>query len=540
MLPKIDHTLITNWKNPEFHPVLIHRAETIEYITANKNRFNAAWDFYKNHPVEFINDFMWTCDPRAKTPNPKKFPFVLFGRQVEYVYWLWDCYKNNKSGMVWKCRTMGASWINCAFAVWLFIFEPDSKVIMASRKESYVDKIGNLDSLLEKVRFLLRHLPKIWLPKGFNLDRDMHFKNIINSSNGAAITGESGDELARGGRGSLIIVDEAAFIPHPEIMEAAISEASNCIIYVSTPRAKADWFDTKWRSGVLENFRWRWHEDPRKDRLWYDEKKRTLSPLVFATEVEGDLSISYENVVLNYLHIQVCMELEIPPLGKIIAGLDVADEGRDKHALYVRQGHKDIYFEEWAEGDTSQAAQKAWMICEALKVECINYDAIGVGAGAKAEFTKLKKKAEEDGLKYNPEIKPIHIGSRDLIGFYSEDKKNKDMFFNLKAKVWWDIRIKSEITYKWVETIKYNYPSIKITPEFLDKNKIVVPDNVISLPDDPDLLEQMAQQQYEMKDTGLIIMKSKQEVYKRSPNKADAVILSYAHSGYTQRDFIII
>lgn len=234
------------------------------------------------------------------------------------------------------------------------------------------------------------------------------------------------------------------------------------------------------------------------------------------------------------------MEIDILGLGKKIAGFDIADEKRDKHSLYIRHGNKCIYHEDWLEGDCLQATQKAWMICESLGVEVINFDSIGVGAGAKGKFSELKLKAKEQGLKYNPEIKPINVASRTFIGFYAEGKLNKDMFFNQKARYWWSMRERAEATYNWVELVKQNYPNEKINNEFLEKNKIVVPDNIISLPDDPDLLEQLTQQQYYLRDNGLIIMKPKKEIYQKSPDKADACILSYAHSGYTQREFIII
>jgi hypothetical protein len=538
MLPKIDHTLITNWKNPDYYPILVKRAEIIEYISSSKVRMQYARDFYKENPISFINDFMWTIDPRKKD-GPKKMPFVLYEKQEEFINWVDSCYLGDKNGIAKKSRELGVSWLCCAYSTHKFLFFPDFKVMMGSRKEDYVDQIGQLDSILEKIRFLMRHLPRIWLPKGFDFTANMRFKNISNPENGASIKGESGTELGRGGRCSIAFPDEAAFIEHPMQMEAAISETTRCIIYVSTPRAKADWFDTKWEKGVIEKFRFRWQDDPRKDLIWYNKRVAELDPLIVATEIDGDLSVSYDNVVLDYRHIQAAMNLNtawtIEGEGKRIAGFDLADEGRDKHCLYIRHGNKGVYLEEWAEGDTFQATQKAWMICEMLKVDLINYDCIGVGAGAKASFKNLKDKSKEKGLLYDPEIHPVRIGSDELTGFYSEGKKNKDMFYNLKAKVWWDIRAKIKVSYDFLEWLKIQYP------EGLPyKEKVSIPDNLIILPDDPDLRDQLSQQQYTFKDSGQIIMKSKQEVYKRSPNKADAVILSYAHSGYTQRDFIII
>lgn len=516
----VGHELINNWLEPNYKEAIYQRGQIVDYILTKPAALRAAKKYYATNPVDFINHHLWTLDPRKE--KNRKMPFILFPRQEDYIWWLYDCYMSRKNGVVMKSRDMGASWLNCAFAVSVFLFCPDSSVTMGSRKEMQVDRLGDLDSLMEKCRYLLRTMPWWLLPAGFDEAKHMGYLKITNPENGSMIKGEAGDNIGRGGRSSLFILDEAAFIERPMVVEAAISQNSDCIIYTSTPKGSHDWFYKKWDRGEINKFRFRWQEDPRKNQAWYDKQKRELDPVILATEIDADMTISFENVCIAGNHIQAAVDLKIEGIGKIIAGFDVADEGRDKHSLYIRQGGAYVYMEEWQLGDVSQATQKAFQICERYKVDVINYDAIGVGAGAKAEFNKLKARAKETGG-YAPQINGIHIGTRDLKGFYAEGKKNRDMFYNLKSQWWWALREKFHKTYDYVQN-----------------GNIGNTDDLISIPYDMDLLDQLAQQQYEFKDTGLIIMKPKKDLYAKSPNKADALVLSFCSTGYTERELFII
>jgi hypothetical protein len=116
-------------------------------------------------------------------------------------------------------RDMGASWCTIAYAVWLFLFRPGSSVGFGSRKAQLVDRIGDMDSLFEKIRHCVAVLPPIFKPR-----YDASYMKLRNRDSGATITGESGDEIGRGGRKLIYFVDEAAHLEHPELIEAALSE----------------------------------------------------------------------------------------------------------------------------------------------------------------------------------------------------------------------------------------------------------------------------------------------------------------------------
>jgi len=104
---------------------------------------------------------------------------------------------------------MGATWICCAFSVWLYLFHPGSAVGWGSRKEQLVDKLGDPDSIFEKNRILLQYTPFWFLPRGFNDQKHMSYMKIINPETRSSVTGEAGDNIGRGGRKLIYFKDEA-------------------------------------------------------------------------------------------------------------------------------------------------------------------------------------------------------------------------------------------------------------------------------------------------------------------------------------------
>lgn len=195
--------------NPDYKLEYRARLKRMRLIRENEEYRKAALVIYKNDPVRWIEDWCITYDPRAKEPRPKEMPFILFERQKEFIEFLWECLSEGENGLIEKARDMGATWVGCAFSVWLLLFHPHTAVSWGSRKQDLVDKLGDPDSIFEKMRMILRNLPRFMLPPGFNIAKHAPHLKIINVRNGASITGEAGDNIGRGGRSSIYFKDEA-------------------------------------------------------------------------------------------------------------------------------------------------------------------------------------------------------------------------------------------------------------------------------------------------------------------------------------------
>lgn len=166
-------------------------------------------------PAYFATVYQWIEEPRVRAGEDVVKPLVQFPFQVQLIQHFAEVAADPepKDVFVSKSRGLGASWTVVQFAVWAWLFRP-WRIRMVSRKEDLVDKPLDLDSLFGKVDFILRWLPKWMLPEGFDRDRHRQKLMLSNPKTKSQITGESTtSKTGRGGRSTVIIYDEAAFIP---------------------------------------------------------------------------------------------------------------------------------------------------------------------------------------------------------------------------------------------------------------------------------------------------------------------------------------
>lgn len=506
-----------DFKNPDYNSVYEKRLKRLQYIEENPAAIMAHIATYKKYPVRFINDWGVTYDPRKTNPI---IPFILFPKQAEYINWLKDRFDGKEDGLVEKSRDMGLTWLNVAFAVWMFLFQKGSKVGFGSRKEALVDKIGDPDCIFEKIRMFINFLPGFLKP-----ECEVPFMKAINSSNGASITGEAGDNIGRGGRSSIYFKDESAFYERPLKIDAALSQNSDVKIDVSTPNGIGNPFYNKRIGGKIAVFTFNWRDDPRKDDAWYKKQVDTLDPIIVAQEIDIDYKASIEGIIFpaEYVRAAVKYNPGEAGLGPKRAGLDVADEGGDENCYVPIEGIVVGRPEAWKKGDTAFTTDKAYNLAYLQDVEIVNYDSIGVGAGVKASYRKLK---ENPKIKGDIKFIPVNVGVTKLKGLYEDGpKKNKDMFLNLKAQIHWEFRRRLEKTYEVVE---------------LGKDHPV--EELVSLPNDPELIAEMSILTFTVAENGKIRVESKQSLKSRgvkSPNRLEATLLAF-HSGSTVFNFRVL
>jgi len=195
---------------PDFAAEDKRRALSRQIIVSTPNPRETAHEYYSNNPVAFINDNCITYDPRNPAKGlPAKMPFIMFPKQEELVMWLLDNLNDEEDGLIEKSRDMGATWVCSAFSVWLWLYVKGSAVGWGSRKEMLVDRIGDPDSIFEKIRMIIRNLPAYLLPEDFEEKDSFTFMKCINHTNESNIAGEGGDNIGRGGRKSIYFKDEA-------------------------------------------------------------------------------------------------------------------------------------------------------------------------------------------------------------------------------------------------------------------------------------------------------------------------------------------
>ncbi len=205
------------------------------------------------------------------------------------------------------------------------------------------------------------------------------------------------------------------------------------------------------------------------------------------------------------------VKLGFQAAGQRILGFDVADEGEDANATVLRHGSVVLDMEQWRGQDVIYSADKAYLYSQEHHIDKIVYDSIGVGAGVKAQFRRKTGKVQTIGFNaggavYKPEAK------------YTDDKKNKDMFANIKAQAWWAVRDRFYKTWRALEHGD-RYPV----------------DELISLSADIKDLEylkaELSRPRVDYDQNGRVKTESKKDMKKRgipSPNRADALVMAFA------------
>ncbi len=523
---------------PDYKAEYIKRINMIKMCDRDTALRRAVMLHYSHKPLDWINDWAITYDPRVAPPQPKRMPFILFLRQVEFIQFLQSCIADKECGLVEKSRDVGATWLCCCYSVWLWLFVPGASIGWGSRKEMLIDRVGDPDSIFQKMRMTLDNLPAWMLPNGFNLRQHATHMKIINPVNGAAITGEGGDNIGRGGRSMVYFKDESAHYERPELIEASLGDNTDVQIDISSVHGSANVFYRRrmageiWQSdkvsteGKTRVFIFDWRDHPGKVPAWYDMRRvkaETEGLLhLFAQEVDRDYSASLDRIIIPQAWIKSAIDahvkLEFGSDGKRVSALDVADEGGDKNAQASRFGVILKQCDQWAEGDTGETARRAIQTCKELQISEFYYDSIGVGAGVKAETNRLRAIAAAPLalriLPWNAAIAPRDPEGRIIPGD-SQSPKNTDFFANMKAQGWWKLRVRFEKTYKAIT-----------------QNIIYPPDELISLDSGclsnlHEIVLQLSQPTQKTNGAGKMVVDKKPDG-ERSPNLADAVMMCYA------------
>ena len=473
-----------DWINPDYEKVFQTRVERLQRMREQPEIVARLKDYYAGHPADFISDWGMTFDPRLAEKGLRTVvPFILFPKQREFINWVLQRWLSREDGIVEKSRDAGVSWLTVAIAAWMMLFKQGTVVGFGSRKESYVDQIGNPASLFWKVREFINLLPAEFQPDGWEPSKHAPFMKIQNPDNGSFITGEAGDNIGRGNRTSIYFIDEAAFLEHPEAADAALSQTSNCRIYVSTPNGAGNPFFRRAHDGKTKKFIFDWRDDPRKDEAWYEKQRQILDPVVLAQEVDRSYTASVANAFIPGDVASSAARkgpADIMAYGPVMMGIDVARFGDDKTCFTFRQGRVCLRQTVFAGMDVVDVAGRAKDEIRAQlgDVAQIAVDTIGIGAGV-ADI--LRRDFGEMVVDVNSALR-------------MSDGQN----YNLRAKMWRDMR-------EWLKA-------------------------GASIPNDNELVTDLTALQYSYKG-GELLLESKQDAKKRgikSPDRADSLALTFA------------
>ena len=175
------------------------------------------------------------------------------------------------------------------------------------------------------------------------------------------------------------------------------------------------------------------------------------------------------------------------------AGLDVARFGRDKTVYIYREGGEVKSMEIQEKMDTMEVVGWSRGLLNRDEPEVMAVDVIGIGSGV---FDRLEELYEEDEV--DSEIEAVNVGASPT------DNEAKEKFMNLRAQVFWNLRM-------------------LFKPDKEGQSQI-------SIPDDVGLKRELSEIRYKYGSERKIKIEAKEEMKKRlgnSPDKADALALAF-------------
>jgi hypothetical protein len=247
--------------------------------------------------LHWFEYYAWAVDPRPDSPLAVM-PLAPFEFQERYLRWLdYITFEKRTSGLVEKCRTMGATEFALRWMLKHWRYRPDFYAMPLSANEDLVDSKKDPGTLFEKLRFQLRLLPTWMLPKGFSLEKDMPFMQLVNGENGSIIQGDAPTaNVGRQRRQTFVLKDESAAWPSGGYQQhTALSRTVNTICDVSSVQGKLNKFSDIAHDGRTPKFEMDWREHPWYDERWYKALPfGYIGPAMTEEEVAQEIDRNYE------------------------------------------------------------------------------------------------------------------------------------------------------------------------------------------------------------------------------------------------------
>ncbi len=502
------------WPSPEAVRLeMLRRFDLARACEDDPRLRHAELERCKRDVLHWMRNWVWTYDPRVK---PAYRPFIPFPRQEEYLIWLSGLVDDGEEGVCEKSRDVGASYMNAVFALHRWLFHPGFKVTFGANKATNVDEREDPDSIFEKIRLMLERLPTWMLPAGFLWRTHSAYMRLVNPRLRSSITGQCGDDMGRGGRSTLYVIDEAAHVARASKVDRAVTANTEAILWASSVNGEGNLFARKARTLGIRKFRFHYSADPRKTPEWIAKRKAKTDPVTWAQEWEIDYGASVEGLIIPRAWVDAAIallqRLGLPEnLPRARVGFDVG-AGKAESAAVARQGPFLHAPRTKRTPDTVDTAWWALEVARELGAELLTYDATGVGH----HVLYTLQGAETVNLS----ILPSNAGDPPSDAVWPDGKTSKAKFANLKAETWWKAR----------GAFQRSYLHLRYLDDEEDGVECERLDELVLMSADEELARQLSTPTFKYSDRGKIMVEGKDSLKKRgiaSPDRADAAMLTW-------------
>jgi hypothetical protein len=463
------------------NPAMRERQRRLAWLRTDPQRVAWLKHFYKHNIAPFIDEWGQTLDPRLLARGGSAvIPFRLFPKQRDMIGFMLERYRHNEPGVIIKSRDCGASWCAMSMLASLCLFNDNFAAIIGSALEIKIDESGTNGTLLHKARMFLEYLPEEFRG-GWSRDRfSAHMRLWF--PNGSSIQGQAGQQIGRGERASIVVLDEAAHIEHADAVDEALAATSDCKLYISSVNGPDNSFAVRARNDAVPRFYYRWSDDPRKTPEWREKKIAADGLRKFNQEYDCDFLAGTQGQLIPREHLDACIDahrkLGVEPTGRRYGAFDVGNGG-DPSAFAVVQGCLIEHVESWPSGtNLLKECRKAFAVADKWDVSELCADAVGVGASVEGDAQQLNSERAEDGrprLRVSPFKGSESALFPDRPALPRSKYLTKDVYLNRKSQAYDWLRYRAAETYKAVqgETIRDLENILSISSKIPELNQLL-------------------------------------------------------------------
>lgn len=439
---------------------------------------------YEQHPVEFVEDVLFAgkCHANGK-------PFEVSDQQKQIM----NAVVTNKRVSARSGRGIGKTAVLSWLILWWLCVYDDPKVVCTAPSYSNLKSVlwpevsnwlrgSPIECVFEHTaeRLYLKESPSVW------------WAEPRTSNKPEAMAGLHKPNM-------LILMDEASGIDDEiyDIIQGSFTQANNKVVLTGNPTRTSGFFadsHKRHRKG-WKTFKFSSEDSPNVDNdvIEYFKEKYGVNHNLYKVHVLGEFPSSDPDAFISIEDVEAAVMRDIPSIGQVDIGVDVARKGDDLTVICYKQGLK-VY--PLITKEKTSIPETTALVLETVKQirNTLNYndvirikvDDTGVGGGVTDELSLDRTN--------NIEVVPCSFGG-----------KGDDSYKNEASIMWGNVR----------EQIR-----------------------LIELPDDRDLVSELSARRFDLSGGRRICIESKKR-YKRdfgsSPDRADALVLCFARKAVERR-----